>query len=104
FNQSSLAGLTTAQSDGFATADSKYLQSTQQTDYAKNLQQFISDGVKGIVSIGFLMGPATAESAKANPNVDYAIVDYGFPDCGPGQTEGKDCASASPIPNVLGLH
>src|SRR5262249_30454747 len=40
----------------------------------------------------------------ANPKVDFAIVDYGYPDCAPGAKEGTDCGSATPIDNVLGLH
>jgi basic membrane protein A len=56
-----------------------------------------------IVTVGFLLGVDTATVAKANPEQKFAIVDYAYPDCWPGATEGKDCGSATELPNVLGL-
>ena len=81
----------------------KYLESQQQSDYAKNLQQFVDEKLDLIVTVGFLLGVDTAKSAEANPGLNYAIVDYAFPDCWPGATVGKDCGSDVPIDNVLGL-
>jgi basic membrane protein A len=83
--------------------DGKYLQSSQQSDYAKNLQQFLSEKQDLIVTVGFLLGVDTATFAKANPTQKFAIVDYTYPDCWPGAVEGKDCGSATDIPNVRGL-
>ena len=81
----------------------KYLQSRQQTDYEKNILEFVQEGYPMIVTVGFLLGPATAKEALANPNVKFAIVDYSYPDCYPGAVVGKDCGSNNPIPNVRGL-
>lgn len=81
----------------------KYLQSKQQTDYDKNIQEFVQEGYPMIVTVGFLLGPATAKGAVANPNVKFAIVDYSYPDCYPGAVVGKDCGSETAIPNVRGL-
>jgi len=83
--------------------DGKYLESKDQSDYAKNLQQFLSEKDDLIVTIGFLLGVDTATAAKANPDTKFAIVDYTYPDCYPGAVEGKDCGSSTDIPNVRGI-
>jgi basic membrane protein A len=57
---------------------SKVLQSKAAADYEKNLAQFVQDGCKMIVSVGYLLGDATAASAKANPGIRYAIVDFAY--------------------------
>ncbi|MCC7164205.1 MAG: BMP family ABC transporter substrate-binding protein [Anaerolineae bacterium] len=103
FNYTAIQGLNRAIAELGISPDSKYLQSRQETDYAKNLEEFISQGYKGIITVGFLLGTATATSAKANPEVQYAIVDYAYPDCFGTAVEGKDCGSATEIANVLGL-
>jgi len=83
--------------------DGKFLQSTQQSDYAKNIQQMLSENEDLIVTVGFLLGVDTATAAKANPNQKFAIVDYTYPDCYPGAVEGKDCGSSTDLTNVRGL-
>jgi basic membrane protein A len=83
--------------------DGKYLESKDQSDYAKNIQQFLSENDNLIITVGFLLGVDTATAAKANPNTSFAIVDYTYPDCYPGAVEGKDCGSSTDIPNVRGL-
>lgn len=101
FNQSSWEGLQKAGTD-FG-VDYKFLKSDVQADYAKNIQQFVGEGSKMIITVGFNMGVDTAVAAKANPDTMFAIVDYSFPDCWPGAVEGKDCGSATDIPNARGL-
>jgi len=81
----------------------KYLESHQQSDYAKNIQQLIGEKDDLIVTVGFLMGTDTATAAKANPNQKFAIIDYTYPDCFGTQVEGKDCGSATVMNNVRGL-
>ena len=83
--------------------DGKYLESKDQSDYAKNIQQFLSENDNLIITIGFLLGVDTATSAKANPKTNFAIVDYTYPDCFGTAVEGKDCGSATDISNVRGL-
>jgi basic membrane protein A len=83
--------------------DGKYLESSQQSDYVKNLNQFLSEHESLIITVGFLLGVDTATAAKLNPGVNFAIVDYTYPDCYPGAVEGKDCGSSKDMPNVRGL-
>jgi len=101
FNATAYAGVEKAVKD--LGIEGKYLESQQQSDYAKNIQQFLSEKTDLIITVGFLLGVDTATSAKANPNQKFAIVDYAYPDCWPGAVEGKDCGSSTDLPNVLGL-
>ncbi len=101
FNATAYKGVEKAVAD--LGVEGKYLESQQQSDYAKNIQQLLSEDTNMIITVGFLLGVDTATAAKANPNTKFAIVDYAYPDCGQGQTEGKDCGSASALDNVLGL-
>lgn len=66
----------------------KYLESKQQTDYAKNINEFLQQKYDLIVTVGFLLGEDTQKAAQANPNAKFAIVDYAYDPV---------------IPNVLGL-
>ena len=101
FNALSWKGLTDAQAQ--LGVDAKYLESNQQSDYAKNIQQFLNEKVDLLVTVGFALGVDTATAAKANPDTKFAIVDYAFPDCFPGAVVGKDCGSDVELPNVFGF-
>jgi basic membrane protein A and related proteins len=77
FNASSWQGMQAA-----AAADSgvtvKYLQSTTQSDYIPNINTFLGEKCGIIVTVGFLMGPATEAAAKAHPSQKFAIVDCSY--------------------------
>ena len=83
FNATAYAGVEKAVKD--LGVEGKYLESKQQSDYAKNIQQFLSEKTDLIITVGFLLGVDTATAAKANPNHKFAIVDYAYPDCWPGR-------------------
>jgi basic membrane protein A len=102
FNATAYAGIERAIAE--LGVEGKYLESQQQSDYAKNIQQYIDEGTDLIVTVGFLLGVDTAVAAKANPEQKFAIVDYAYPDCfGDTAVEGQTCGSATELPNVLGL-
>ena len=101
FNATAYKGVEQAVSE--LGVEGKYLESQQQSDYAKNIQQFLDEKTDLIITVGFLLGVDTATAAKANPNQKFAIVDYAYPDCYPGAVEGKDCGSSTELSNVLGL-
>ena len=58
--------------------EGKYLESQQQTDYEVNINAFLEEGCDLIVSVGFLLGDATAAAAGANPDQMFAIVDVNY--------------------------
>jgi len=76
FNQSAWDGMQAA-----AAADPnvtvKYLPSPQGTEaeYVANINTFISEKCGIIVTVGYTMAQATAAAAKANPSMNFAIVD-----------------------------
>jgi basic membrane protein A len=86
FNQTAFAGLEEAADEiGF---DASVLESQAESDYAPNIQSFIDQGCDLIVTVGFLLGGATADAALANPDQNFAIVDYDYSvDAGDAQDE-----------------
>jgi basic membrane protein A len=58
--------------------EGKYLESQQQTDYERNINAFIEEDCDLIVTVGFLLGDATAAAAETNPNQKFSIVDYAY--------------------------
>jgi len=74
FNASAYAGLKDA-----AKVDKNisytYLSSTSSSDYAPNINKFITQNCGIIVTVGFLMDAATAAAANAHPSQKFAIVD-----------------------------
>lgn len=53
----------------------KYLQSKSNADYVPNLNQFVKGGYDLTWGIGFDLGDALLEVAKANPDANLAIID-----------------------------
>ncbi|MBT8215429.1 MAG: BMP family ABC transporter substrate-binding protein [Acidimicrobiia bacterium] len=76
FNASAWAGAQRAAAD-FG-ADPKVLESQAETDYEVNLNSFIDEGCDLIVTVGFLLGDATANAANANPESKFTIVDFAY--------------------------
>ncbi len=55
-----------------------YIVSEGATNFEKDINNFVNEGCSMIVTVGFLMGDATAAAAQANPDVSFAIVDVGY--------------------------
>lgn len=51
------------------------VQSDSETDYAPNITNLVDQGCDLIVTVGFALSAATVESALANPDVEYVIID-----------------------------
>jgi basic membrane protein A and related proteins len=77
FNQSAWQGMQQAAAAN-PSVTVKYLQSTTQSDYVPNINTFLGEKCKIIVTVGFLMAAATESAAKANPSQDFAIVDCSY--------------------------
>jgi basic membrane protein A and related proteins len=50
-------------------------ESTNDNDYSPNMTTAISEGCTLIISVGFKLAAATVEAAKANPDLNFAIID-----------------------------
>lgn len=73
FNQLGYEGLVKAADE----LDVKHgkTESKSASDYAANLDGLVSEGCTFIVSVGFMLSEPTVNAAKANPDVQFAIID-----------------------------
>jgi basic membrane protein A and related proteins len=78
FNASSWQGVQEAVAADPSKITGTYLQSTSASDYTPNINTFIGEKCKIIITVGFLMGDNTEAAAKANPKQEFAIVDYTY--------------------------
>jgi basic membrane protein A and related proteins len=76
FNASAWAGLQAAEDE--LGIGAKVVESNAETDYAPNVNELVADDCGIIVTVGFLLGDATAEAAQANPEEQFAIVDFAY--------------------------
>jgi basic membrane protein A len=76
FNQNAWKGMEDAKAK--LGVEVKFLESQSDADYAKNINQFVSESCDMIVTVGFLLGDATKAAATANPDIRFAIVDYAY--------------------------
>ena len=73
FNQTAYKGVEDAADElGF---DPQFLESQSEADFAPNIQALIDQGCTLVVTVGFLLGDATATAAEENPDQLFAIVD-----------------------------
>jgi basic membrane protein A len=104
FNQSAWDGVQQAMKD--SGVDAKYIESKQPTDYDKNIDQFATENYDVIITVGFLMGDATAAKAKQYPKIKFAIIDNAyFPTQGSAACNEtvKDCYADGGLTNVTSL-
>ncbi|GAA4718492.1 basic membrane protein A [Promicromonospora umidemergens] len=73
FNQLSYEGVTAAAEELGATPHE--VESASESDYKGNVESLVAEGCNAIVTVGFALSATTIESAKANPDIDYIIID-----------------------------
>ena len=73
FNQAAWEGVEKAKAD--LGAQTKYIETTDQKDYASNIKQFTDAKYDVIVTVGFLMADATVQAAKQYPDTKFIGVD-----------------------------
>jgi basic membrane protein A len=76
FNENAWKGMEDAEAE--LGVEVTFLESRSEEDYARNINQHVSDGCDMIVTVGFLLGDATKEAAEANPDIRFAIVDFAY--------------------------
>lgn len=76
FNQSAWEGLQNLEKNTGAKVS--YLESTQETDYAPNLDKQVDEGKNLIWGIGFAMADAIITASETNPDVNFAIIDNAY--------------------------
>ncbi|SFR86076.1 nucleoside-binding protein [Agromyces sp. CF514] len=73
FNQLGFEGITKASEE--LGVEAITVESKDETEYAPNLASLVDQGCTVIVTVGFALSAATVESATANPDIEYVIID-----------------------------
>lgn len=97
FNQLSYEGVKEA-ADELGT-DFKAVESNSENDYAPNLESLVAEGCDAIVTVGFALASATKDSAAANPDIKYILID----DAADGGKDGKTFDGKPDEPNIKPL-
>jgi basic membrane protein A len=92
FNQLSYEGAKRAAEE--LGADFREVQSDSESDFQPNLESLVAAGCDTIVAVGFALSAATVESALANPDIQYVLVD----DAADNDFDGtKDAENVKPL-------
>ena len=81
FNQSAYEGMLAAAEAAPTCFETEYIETTSQSDYATNIAQFTDSGSNVVIGVGFLLGDALGDAAKANSDIKFISVD-GVPGAG----------------------
>ena len=85
FNQSAYEGMEAAKAAAPTCFETDYIETTSQSDYAPNIAQFTDSGSNVVIGVGFLLGDALGDAAKANTDIKFISVD-GVPGKGHDET------------------
>lgn len=94
FNAASWAGALSVKS---STTSVEYLPAASAADYAANVKKFVDNKCTVIIGVGWAISSTIIASAKANPSINYAVVDDAALDC------NADYSVCNPVKNVKGL-
>ncbi|HYH71996.1 MAG TPA: BMP family ABC transporter substrate-binding protein [Nocardioides sp.] len=77
----------------------KPVESNSENDYGPNLESLVGEGCDVIVTVGFALASATKESAAANPDIEYVLID----DSADGGDDGATFDGKADEPNIKPL-
>jgi basic membrane protein A len=72
------------------------VESNSENDYGPNLESLVAQGCDTIVTVGFALAAATKESAAANPDIEYILID----DAADGGEDGETFDGKPDQPNI----
>jgi basic membrane protein A and related proteins len=97
FNQLSYEGVQEAAKE--LGVEAKSVESNSENDYAPNLESLVGQGCDVIVTVGFALASATKDSAKANPDIEYVLID----DSADGGDDGQTFDGKADVENIKPL-
>ncbi|HYF74675.1 MAG TPA: BMP family ABC transporter substrate-binding protein [Nocardioides sp.] len=97
FNQLSYEGVKQAADE--LGVEMKDVESNSENDYGPNLESLVAEGCDAIVTVGFALAAATKESAAANPDIEYVLID----DAADGGDDGQTFDGKADQPNIKPL-
>jgi basic membrane protein A len=80
-------------------AELKAVESNSENDYTSNLESLVGEGCDVIVTVGFALASATKESAEANPDIEYVLID----DSADGGEDGQTFDGKADVENIKPL-
>ena len=98
FNEFSINGLERAEEE--LGVEKRIYVSQSADDYLPNLTAAAEDGHDLIIAVGFLLAPATIETATKFPDQSFAGVDHFYGEAG---DEACEEAGTCAVPNALGM-
>jgi basic membrane protein A len=75
------------------------VESNSENDFGPNLESLVGQGCDVIVTVGFALASATKESAKANPDIEYVLID----DSADGGDDGQTFDGKADVENIKPL-
>lgn len=75
------------------------VESNSENDYGPNLESLVGQGCDVIVTVGFALAAATKESAEANPDIEYVLID----DSADGGDDGATFDGKADVENIKPL-
>ena len=76
FNEEAFNGLKEAEATlGVKIATVESPESATQTDFVSGVDSMIAEGCDMVINVGFALAAATRDAAKANPEVNFALID-----------------------------
>jgi len=97
FNQLGFEGAERAAEE--LNAELTAVESQSENDYGPNLESLVGQGCDVIVTVGFALASATKESAAANPDIEYVLID----DSADGGDDGATFDGKADQPNIKPL-
>ena len=97
FNQLSFEGASKAADE--LGAELTPVESNSENDYGPNLESLVAKGCDAIVTVGFALASATKESASANPEIEYVLID----DSADGGDDGQTFDGQADVENIKPL-
>lgn len=94
FNQLSYEGVKQAADE--LGVEMKEVESNSENDYGPNLESLVAEGCDVIVTVGFALAAATKESATANPDIEYVLID----DAADGGDDGQTFDGQPDVENI----
>ena len=77
----------------------KSVESNSENEFAPNLESLVGEGCDVIVTVGFALASATKESATANPDIEYVLID----DSADGGDDGATFDGKADVENIKPL-
>lgn len=75
------------------------VESNSENDFGPNLESLVGQGCDVIVTVGFALASATKESAAANPDIEYVLID----DSADGGDDGATFDGQADVENIKPL-